>query len=214
MHPLADLPTTIPIFPLPGALLLPRAKLPLHIFEPRYLAMIDDALKTQTRLIGMVQPYDVPDSEETRLHAIGCAGRLTALSETEDGRYMITLSGASRFRIRTEVEGFEPYRRCDVDWSDFGRDMGKPEHDTEFDRSVFLSLLRRYFEDQSLSADWSSLSEADDELLINSMSMLCPFQPEDKQALLEAPSLSTRRETLVTLMEFALRGGSDEEVMQ
>ncbi len=214
MLSLADLPETIPVFPLPGALLLPRARLPLHIFEPRYLAMLDDTLKTRTRLIGMVQPYDVPNSDETRLHSIGCAGRLTAFSETEDGRYMITLSGVSRFRIKREVEGFEPYRRCDVEWEDFRRDLGLAEHDTSFDRSEFLGLLRRFFEDQSLSADWSSLSEADDELLINSMSMLCPFQPEDKQALLEAPSLSTRRETLVTLMEFALRGGSDEEVMQ
>jgi hypothetical protein len=210
----ADLPGTIPVFPLPGALLLPRARLPLHIFEPRYLAMLDDTLKTSHRLIGMVQPREVPGSEETRLHSIGCAGRLTQFSETEDGRYMITLSGISRFRIREEVSGFTPYRRCDVSWDGFSGDLGGTEHDPGFDREAFLDLLGRYFEAMQLSTDWDSLKEAEDELLINSLSMLCPFDPEEKQALLEAPQLSTRRETLVTLIEFALRGGAPEETMQ
>jgi hypothetical protein len=210
----ADLPQTIPVFPLPGALLLPRARLPLHIFEPRYLAMLDDTLKTSHRLIGMVQSRDVPGSDEKRLHSIGCAGRLTQFSETEDGRYMITLAGMSRFRIREEVSGFTPYRRCDVSWEGFEADFGPTEHDASFDREAFLDLLGRYFEVMDLSTDWDSLKEAEDELLINSLSMLCPFDPEEKQALLEAPSLSTRRETLVTLIEFALRGGSSEEMMQ
>ncbi|MBT8455471.1 MAG: LON peptidase substrate-binding domain-containing protein [Alphaproteobacteria bacterium] len=209
-----DLPSTIPVFPLPGALLLPRSRLPLHIFEPRYLAMLDDTLKTSHRLIGMVQPRDVPEGQEKRLHSIGCAGRLTAFSETEDGRYMITLSGVSRFRVQREVEGFTPYTRCDVTWDGFSRDMGPTEHDSGFERAHFLDLLRRFFEEQELSTDWDSLSEAEDELLINSLSMLCPFDAEDKQALLEAPSLSTRRETLVTLIEFALRGGRNEDVLQ
>lgn len=209
----SDLPGTIPVFPLPGALLLPRARLPLHLFEPRYLQMLEDILKTPTRLIGMVQPYDGPGGSG-KLHSIGCAGRLTAFSETEDGRYMITLSGVSRFRILNEVEGFTPYRRCDVSWDGFGRDLGPVEEDKGFDRPRFLDLLKRFFEDQSLSTDWDSLKDAEEELLINSLSMLCPFEPEDKQALLEAPSLATRRETLVTLIEFALRGGSSEEVMQ
>ena len=208
-----DLPSVIPVFPLPGALLLPRAKLPLHLFEPRYLAMMDDVMKTESRLIGMVQPYDMPGKAE-QLHCIGCAGRLTSFSETEDGRYMVTLSGMSRFRITSEVEGFTPYRRCEVSWDGFGRDLGPTEQDDTFDRNVFLSKLERFFDDQGLKTDWESLSDAEDELLINSLSMLCPFEPEDKQALLEAPSLSTRRETLVTLIEFALRGGSAEEMMQ
>ncbi len=210
----ADLPDTIPIFPLPGALLLPRARLPLHLFEPRYLQMLDDTMKTKHRLIGMIQPRDVPGSDEKRLHAIGCAGRLTGFSETEDGRYMITLSGMSRFRVKEEVSGFTPYRRCTVDWQPFGRDLGDTEEDAGFKRAAFLKTLGRYFQAMELSTDWSSLSEAEPELLINSLSMLCPFDPEDKQALLEAPSLETRRETLVTLLEFALRGGSGEEVMQ
>lgn len=210
----ADLPEILPVFPLPGALLLPRGRLPLHIFEPRYLAMIEDCMKTRSRLIGMIQPREVPGTGEKRLNAIGCAGRLTGFSETEDGRYMITLSGISRFRIKEEVTGFSPYRRCSVEWTGFQRDLGPVEEDPEFARESFLVLLGRYFQTMNLSTDWSSLKEAETELLINSLSMLCPFSPEDKQALLEAPSLSTRRETLVTLMEFALRGGSGEEVMQ
>lgn len=209
-----DLPDTIPVFPLPGALLLPRARLPLHIFEPRYLTMLDDTLKTSSRLIGMVQPREVPGSDEKRLQAIGCAGRLTAFSETEDGRYMITLSGVSRFRIVKEMDGFQPYRRCEVEWTGFAKDLGAAEKDLKFDRKAFLDLLLRFFEQQNLSTDWGSLEDAEDELLINSLSMLCPFEPEDKQALLEAPSLSTRRETLVTLLEFAMRGGTGEDMLQ
>lgn len=208
-----DLPDVIPVFPLPGALLLPRSRLPLHIFEPRYLAMIEDAMKTRGRLIGMIQPYDAPGAAG-KLHAIGCAGRLTAFSETEDGRYMITLSGMSRFRITQEVEGFAPYRRCEVTWTGFERDLGAVETDSDLNRDTFLALLGRFFESQGLSTDWESIRDAEDELLINSLSMLCPFEPEDKQALLEAPSLSTRRETLITLIEFELRGGSADEMMQ
>ena len=212
----ADLPQTIPVFPLPGALLLPRARLPLHIFEPRYLAMLDDCMKTKERLIGMIQPREVPEGARRRLHAIGCAGRLTGFSETEDGRYMITLTGISRFRLLHEVDGFTPYIRAEVDWSGFGRDLGGAENDPGFKRERFLDLLARFFSARSLSTDWDSLKEAEEELLINSLSMLCPFDVEDKQALLEAPSLPTRRETLVTLIEFALRGGGSQsgEVVQ
>ena len=214
MNAPADLPETIPVFPLPRALLLPRARLPLHIFEPRYLAMIDDTMKTSHRLIGMVQPREVPDGGQRKLQAIGCAGRLTGFSETEDGRYMITLSGTSRFRIRREVSGFTPYLKAEVDWQGFERDLGDAECDPGFRREPFLDLLARFFAARSLSTDWDSLKEAEDELLINSLSMLCPFEVEDKQALLEAPSLPTRRETLVTLIEFALRRGGGEEVLQ
>ena len=205
-----DLPDTITVFPLPGALLLPRSHLPLHLFEPRYLQMLDDVLKTEHRLIGMVQPY----GKDQRLHSIGCAGRVTAFSETHDGRYMITMAGRSRFRISNEVDGFTPYRRCKVSWQGFERDLGPAEVDETFDRHKFMRALERYFTEENLATDWDSLQEADDELLINSLSMLCPFEPEDKQALLEAPSLTTRRETLTTLIEYTLRGGSAEEIMQ
>ncbi|MEQ8901996.1 MAG: LON peptidase substrate-binding domain-containing protein [Roseovarius sp.] len=210
-----DLPEIIPIFPLPGALLLPRSRLPLHLFEPRYLAMFEDTLKTPGRLIGMVQPNKVPGRDGgTGLHTIGCVGRVTQFSETEDGRYMITLSGLSRFRVVEEVEGFTPYRRAKVSWAGFERDMGPVDSDPGFDRERFMNLLSRYFQARELQTDWESLREAEDELLINSLSMLLGFEPEDKQALLEAPSLSTRRETLVTLIEYTLRGGDDEGVMQ
>lgn len=209
-----DLPGTIPIFPLPGALLLPRSRLPLHIFEPRYLAMLEDALKTPGRLIGMVQPNEVPGREGPGLQSIGCVGRVTQFSETEDGRYLITLAGISRFRVLREVEGFTPYRRCEVSWDGFARDLGPVEQDGDFDRAAFMSVLERYFDSMDLSTDWETLREAEDELLINSLAMLLDFEPEDKQALLEAPSLATRRETLVTLIEFALRGGAGEDMMQ
>ncbi|WP_299401007.1 LON peptidase substrate-binding domain-containing protein [uncultured Roseobacter sp.] len=210
----AELPDTIAIFPLPGALLLPRARLPLHIFEPRYLQMLEDALKTSTRLIGMLQPNEVPGRGGNGLQSIGCAGRITQFSETEDGRYLITLGGVSRFRVVQEVQGFTPYRRCDVKWDGFDRDLGPEEKDTAFVRSGFMELLERYFDARQLSADWDTLKEADDELLINSLSMMLDFDPEDKQALLEAPSLTTRRETLVTLVEYQLRGGSESEMIQ
>ncbi|MFY0693294.1 MAG: LON peptidase substrate-binding domain-containing protein [Paracoccaceae bacterium] len=213
MFQASDLPETIPVFPLPGALLMPRARLPLHLFEPRYLQMFEDTLKTSHRLIGMVQPNNGPDGKK-RLHSIGCAGRVTQFSETEDGRYMVTLSGISRFRIRDEVTGFAPYRRANVSWDGFERDLGPSERDEGFDRERFMNLLARFFAAQDLQTDWDSLKDAEDELLINSLSMLCPFEPEEKQALLEAPSLSTRRETLVTLIEFSLRGGSADEALQ
>ncbi len=213
MFKASNLPETIPVFPLPGALLLPRTRLPLHLFEPRYLQMFEDTLKTSHRLVGMVQPHDGPGGKG-QLHSIGCAGRITQFSETEDGRYMITLSGISRYRISEEVTGFTPYRRANISWTGFERDLGPVEKDEKFDREPLMNLLARFFSMRDLQTDWESLKDAEDELLINSLSMLCPFEPEEKQALLEAPSLSTRRETLVTLIEFALRGGSNEEVVQ
>ena len=203
-----DLPDTIALFPLPGALVLPRARLPLHIFEPRYLAMLEDTLKTPQRLIGMIQPRS---GSEPGLSAIGCAGRVTGFSETDDGRYMVTLSGISRFRLRREIGGFTPYLRAEVDWSEFRRDLGAAEDDPGFDRRTFLDLLGRFFAANELSTDWEGLNNASDELLINSLAMLCPFEPGDRQALLEAPRLTDRRETLVALMEFALHGGQKAE---
>ena len=214
MKTATDLPDMIPVFPLPGALLLPRARLPLHVFEPRYLAMLEDCLKTRHRLIGMIQPRAVPEGAPERLAAIGCAGRLTSFSETDEGRYMITLTGMSRFRLRDEVQGFTPYRRFQIDWTPFARDLGTSEADVRFDRPRFMAQLGRFFALRRVSVDWSGLKDAETEMLINALSMLCPFSPEDKQALLEAPSLTTRRETLSALIEFALRGGSGDEVMQ
>lgn len=208
-----DLPAIIPIFPLPGALLLPRARLPLHIFEPRYIAMLEDCMKSPTRLIGMIQTSG-PDN--SRLATIGCAGRLTSFSETDDGRYMVTLTGQSRFRLGAEVEGFTPFRRFAVDWQDFARDRAPgDETDPSLDRKAFLALLSRFFEARQLGVDWKNLSKAEPELLINALSMLLPLPPEDKQALLEAPNLTDRRQTLTALIEFALHRGDDaEDVLQ
>ncbi len=214
---IADLPQTLPVFPLPGSLLLPRARLPLNIFEPRYLAMLDDTIKSEHRLIGMIQPHEGPrDADQSRLHQIGCAGRLIGFQETDDGRYLITLGGISRFRLQGKIDGFTPYIRAAVSWDDFEKDLSEPAPDQGFDRSGFLSTLSRYFSAVSLSSDWDSLEKADEELLVNSLAILCPFEPEEKQALLEAPDLKNRRETLVTLMEFALaeQAQSDEGSLQ
>ncbi len=208
------LPETLAMFPLPGALLLPRTHLPLHIFEPRYLAMMDDVLKTSERLIGLIQPIKMQGDAEPSLHAVGCAGRITQFAETDDNRYILTLSGVSRFRVVQEIDGFTPYRRCKVQWEGFERDLGGSESDAAFIRPAFMSLLKRFMEKNELSTDWETLSKADDELLINSLSMLLVFPSEDKQALLEAPSLVKRRETLVTLLEFALLGGARENLIQ
>ncbi len=210
---LSELPDVIPVFPLPGALLLPRAVLPLNIFEPRYLAMLDDALRSDHRLIGMIQPRS---SEGARsgsppLQSIGCVGRVTSLSETEDGRYLIALTGVSRFRIKKEIEGFTPYRRVDVDWAPFERDLDGDDVDEGFSRTAFLSLLSRYFDIANLTGDWDTLKDADEEMLINSLSMLCPFAVQEKQALLESPDLEDRRKTLTALMEFAIAGASGDE---
>ncbi|MGB1208526.1 MAG: LON peptidase substrate-binding domain-containing protein [Paracoccaceae bacterium] len=209
------LPGVIAIFPLPGALLLPRSRLPLQLFEPRYRTLLDEALKSGNRLIGMVQPQTLPGDKGKGLHRIGCVGRITQFSETEDGRYMITLTGLSRFRITQELSVATPYRQCAVSWDGFEADRAVTETDPGLDRPAFFAVLDRFFAAQGLSADMGSLTEAEDELLINSLSMLLDFDPEEKQALLEAPSLQTRRETLAALMEIALRGGRDsKEQMQ
>jgi len=211
---LADLPEVIPVFPLPGALLLPRARLPLNIFEPRYLAMLDDVLRSDHRLIGMVQPFESP-APQPKLHVIGCAGRVTSLSETEDGRYLIALTGVSRFRIGGELDGFTPYRRIRTEWPDFAADLGPAEDgagdEAGFCRKDFLAVLRLYFQAVRLASDWDSLSEAEPELLVNSLAMMCPFSVEEKQALLEAPLLSDRVETLMALMQFAIASGGDDD---
>ena len=208
----ADLPESIPVFPLSEALLLPRGRLPLNVFEPRYLAMFDDALKSSHRLIGLIQPRD--ESDQSGLRDVGCAGRIVSFSETEDGRYLVVLAGISRFRPVEEIDGFTPYRRVKADWEPWRRDLREREVDEGFDRPAFMRLLKRYFEASGLSTDWDSLKEADEETLVNSLAMLCPFSAEEKQALLEAEMLGDRRASLVALMEFAVLGGGDEGSVQ
>lgn len=210
---LADLPETIPVFPLPGALLLPRARLPLNIFEPRYLAMLDDVLRSDHRLIGMIQPFGGKD-DPPKLHRIGCAGRVTSLSETEDGRYLIVLTGISRFRIASELDGFSPYRKVRAEWADFAADLAGAPDLPGFEREAFLEVLKNFFDATKLSSDWESLRKAEPEMLINSLSMMCPFEPEEKQALLEAPTLADRCETLTALFRFAIAAGGSEGGVQ
>ncbi|MDO5705519.1 MAG: LON peptidase substrate-binding domain-containing protein [Paracoccus sp. (in: a-proteobacteria)] len=204
-----DLPDWLPLFPLTGALLLPRARLPLQIFEPRYLQMLDDVLKTDHRLIGVIQP-----SGEDELAPIGCAGRVTGFTETEEGRYMISLRGVSRFRLTDAEEGFAPYLKGRADWGDYARDTGPAETDQGFDRAALIARLRRLMDQHEMSADWDSMAEAGDEALVNSLSMALPFEPSEKQALLEAETLSERRRMLSGLIEFALHDSGREERLQ
>ena len=215
---LTELPETLAIFPLPGALLLPRARLPLNVFEPRYLAMLEGALKTDHRLIGMVQPLEGGDSRAsgapTKLHKVGCAGRVVKFSETGDGRYLIALAGICRFRVGAEIEGFNPYRRVEAQWGDFERDLSPEEASGALDREAFIALLSRYLSAAGLSGDLDELEEADDEILINTLSMVCPFSPGEKQALLEAGNLVRRQETLSALMSFKIAGADDDRAMQ
>lgn len=200
-----DLPDTLGLFPLPGALLLPRAQLPLHIFEPRYIALVDDALRSAHRLIGMVQPCGA------RLHKIGCAGRITGFRETEDGRYLLSLTGLSRFRLGDEREEFSPFRRCTPDWAGFDRDRDrKPETDPGLDRMRLTAQIRRLFRERGGETDWGAIDEAADELFVNALCMIAPLRAEDKQALLEAPTLATRRETLEALIAYALHAPDDD----
>ncbi|TBN42618.1 ATP-dependent protease [Paracoccus subflavus] len=207
-----DLPSRIPLFPLTGAVLMPRARIPLHVFEPRYLQMLDDTLKTDHRLIGLIQPEG---AEATGgLAAIGCAGRVVSFSETDDGRQMISLRAISRFRLIEAKQGFTPYLVGEVDWSSFTRDLRENENDPAMDREALFALLRRYMAAHDLSTDWDAAAEAQDEALINSLSMVLPFSPGDRQALLESPTLADRRELLQGLIEFALHGGDNEERLQ
>lgn len=203
-----DLPGRLALFPLSGAVLMPRARIPLHVFEPRYLQMLDDTLKTDHRLIGLIQP------EGDGLAAIGCAGRVVAFSETDDGRQMISLQAVSRFRLVETQQGFTPYLVGAVDWTSFARDRKGPEDDPQMDRESLFALLRRYMEAHGLSTDWNDASQAQDEALINSLCMVLPFSPSDRQALLESPTLTDRRELLQGLIEFDLHGGDNEERLQ
>lgn len=212
----ADLPGTIPVFPLPGALLLPRGQLPLNIFEPRYLAMIDDALKG-TRLVGMIQPDEAraPAALQPLLHAVGCVGRITQLEETGDGRYLITLTGIARFRMREEAVVSTLYRQCRVDYAPYAGDF-TPDTGDAVDRDALLRTLAAYLEANRIEADWGDIREAPTEALVNGLSMMSPYGPKEKQALLEAPDLRARADLLVAVTEFALaeKGEGGEKSLQ
>ncbi|MCH8925508.1 MAG: LON peptidase substrate-binding domain-containing protein [Proteobacteria bacterium] len=197
-----DLPRVVPIFPLPGVLLLPGGRLPLNIFEPRYLAMVRDALSGE-RTIGMIQPCaEAPDVGAARVYETGCAGRITAFSETDDGRYLITLTGAIRFDVERELPPIEGYRRVVADYGRFRGDL--EEEASEIDRERFLETLGCYFEANGIEGDWTAIEEAGDAALVTSLAMICPFAAPEKQALLEAMSLPERARTMTAIMEMAV----------
>jgi uncharacterized protein len=204
----ADLPRIIPVFPLSGAILFPRGQLPLNIFEPRYLNMTDDALGTE-RLIGMIQPDGSGGGEKPGLSHVGCVGRLTSFAETDDGRYLITLSGISRFRMLREVPVRTPYRQVEADFEPFAADLKLPAQPLSFRRDTLLEVIRAYFARNELKSDWDALEQAPPEILINALSALCPFEPIEKQALLEAEDLDARLAALMALMR--MDGASDSQ---
>lgn len=206
----SDLPETLPVFPLEAALLLPGGRMPLNIFEPRYLEMVDHAL-AHDRLIGMIQPRldDArrPDGEP-ELCEVGCIGRITSFAESGDGRYLISLQGVCRFRIADELCIKTPFRQSRI--TAFVGDLDPEAEAGEVDREGLLRVFRAYLAANELEADWDSVSRAENAMLVNALSMMAPYGPAEKQALLEAPDLKTRAETLIAMTEIALARNDDE----
>ena len=202
-----DLPEVIPVFPLPGALLLPRGQMPLNIFEPRYLAMVDDALRDGHRLIGMIQP-DVAhadnDAATPPLFKIGCVGRITELAESGDGRYLIELTGIARFHIEEELRVKTAYRQCRVTYAPFADDFVARKGEDQVDREAVLTALRNFLAANNLNADREGIEKAPNEALVNALCMMSPYGAAEKQALLEAPDLKSRAEILVAITEIEL----------
>src|SRR6187399_901822 len=207
-----EMPGVIPVFPLPGALLLPRGQMPLNIFEPRYLAMVDDALRDGHRLIGMIQPDAAnASSDKPSLYKIGCVGRITQLAESGDGRYLIELTGVSRFRIIDEPAALTPYRQCRVDFAAFAGDFVARKGEDEVDREALLKALAGFLKANKLNADWDGIEKAPNEALVNALAMMSPYGAAEKQAMLEAPDLKTRAEILVALTEIELAKSTEGE---
>lgn len=205
-----DIPEIIPIFPLSAALLLPGAHMPLNIFEPRYLSLIDDAIRGD-RLVGMIQPsFEDGEEEDTaKLCDVGCVGRITAIQEAGDGRYLLNLSGICRFRIISEQKPKNGYRRCKIKL--FVEDLIEDAENTiGVDRDELLTTFKAYLDANDMEADWEGVSAASTEMLVNTLAMMSPYGPAEKQALLEAPDLRTRAETLIAITEFALAKDADD----
>ncbi|MBI5262633.1 MAG: LON peptidase substrate-binding domain-containing protein [Bradyrhizobium sp.] len=203
----ADLPEVIPVFPLAGALLLPRGQMPLNIFEPRYLAMVDDAFRDGHRLIGMIQP-DVthsPNEQKPALFRVGCVGRVTQLAESGDGRYILELTGIARFKVVQELEEvLTPYRQCKVDFFAFKDDFTARKGEQEVNREALLVALAAFLKANNLKVDWEGVESAPNEALVNALAMMSPYGPAEKQAMLEAPDLKTRAEILIAVTEMDL----------
>jgi hypothetical protein len=214
----ADLPEIIPVFPLPGALLLPRGQMPLNIFEPRYLAMVDDSMRSGQRLIGMIQP-DITHTERRdrpTLFRVGCVGRITQLAESGDGRYLLELTGVSRFKVVEELSVTTPYRQCRVDYTTFIDDFTARKGEEDVDRRSLIAVLADFLKANNLRADWEGIDKAPNEALVNALAMMSPYGAPEKQALLEAPDLKTRAEILVavTQIELAKKRTSGEPPLQ
>lgn len=209
----APLPETLALFPLPGALLLPTGQLPLNIFEPRYLRMVDDAL-AGVRLIGMIQPRSDDEDGRPLLYQVGCAGRITGFNETDDGRYLINLSGIRRFRLIEEVASDAPYRVARVDFEAFAADGATDPSAEMIDRERLEDAMRSYLDAEGLKTDWEAVTEAPTQALVVSLSMGCPFAPNEKQALLEAPDAAERAECLMALMKMADASDGGETRLQ
>ncbi len=202
----AELPEVIPVFPLPGALLLPRGQMPLNIFEPRYLAMVDDALRDGHRLIGMIQPDVTHSRSEERpvLFRVGCIGRITQLAESGDGRYILELTGITRFKVVEELKVLTPYRQCKVDYFSFTDDFTARKGEDDVDREELLKTLTDFLKANNLKVDWEGIESAPNEALVNALAMMSPYGPAEKQAMLEAPDLKTRAEILIAVTEMDL----------
>jgi Lon protease-like protein len=201
-----DLPEVIPVFPLPGALLLPRGQMPLNIFEPRYLSMVDDAFRDGYRLIGMIQP-DVthsPDEERPVLFRIGCVGRITQLAETGDGRYILELTGICRYKVVEEMTVLTAYRQCKVDYFPFIDDFTARKGEDAVDREALLAVLSDFLKANNLRVDWEGVENAPNEALVNALAMMSPYGPAEKQAMLEALDLKTRAEILIAITQIDL----------
>ncbi len=208
----SDLPARVPVFPLRGAILLPRTVLPLNIFEPRYLQMFDEVM-SGTRVVGIVQPDqssagESPDGKATPLRRVASVGRLTAFQELDDGRLIVSLTGICRCEIIEEIAAPTPYRVCAVSYDRFRPDFVEDETDDTVDRDGLLETLKAYLAARNLKADWSSIAQASNESLVNGLAMMSPYAPEEKQALLEAADLKTRSEILVALAQMELAAGS------
>lgn len=203
----ADLPGEIPIFPLTGVLLLPRGKLPLNIFEPRYLNMMSTSLRS-ARLIGMIQPVGANEGDQPEVYRTGCAGRLVSFSETEDGRYLITLNGLIRFDIAEELTLQNGYRTVVPNWEPYRNDLTESEG-AGIDRDRMLNSLKTYFAANNVDANWEVIQDTPTDRLVNALAMMCPFQPSEKQALLEAATLADRADVMMTLMEMSLAANDD-----
>ncbi|MBO4222842.1 MULTISPECIES: LON peptidase substrate-binding domain-containing protein [Bradyrhizobium] len=202
----AELPEVIPVFPLAGALLLPRGQMPLNIFEPRYLAMVDDSFRDGHRLIGMIQP-DVTHShneEKPALFRVGCVGRITQLAESGDGRYILELTGVARFKVVEELNVLTAYRQCKVDFFSFSGDFVARKGEEDVDREALLSVLTDFLKANNLKVDWAGIEAAPNEALVNALAMMSPYGPAEKQAMLEAPDLKTRAEILIAVTEMDL----------